>query len=64
MKMHLQNLFYLVKQLGMMILGNGVAFVDTIFEALASDKSFLETFNFLRSHAIRCDQQNKEENAR
>jgi hypothetical protein len=38
--------------------------VDTVFEALVSDKSFLETCNFLRSHAIRHDQQNKEKNAR
>ena len=38
--------------------------VDTIFEALVSDKSFLETSNFLRSDAIRYDQQNREKNAR
>jgi hypothetical protein len=38
--------------------------VDTIFEALVSDKSFLETYNFLRSDAIRHDQQNREKNAR
>ena len=36
--------------------------VDTVFEALVSDKSFLETCNFLVSHAIRYDQQNKEKN--
>jgi hypothetical protein len=29
---------------------------DTIFEELVSDKSFIETCNFLRSHAIRLDQ--------
>jgi hypothetical protein len=38
--------------------------VDTIFEALVSDKSFLETYNFRRSDAIRHDQQNREKNAR
>jgi hypothetical protein len=38
--------------------------VDTVFEALVDDKSYLETCNFLRSHAIRHDQQNKEKNAR
>jgi hypothetical protein len=38
--------------------------VDTIFEALVSDKSFLETYNFLRSDAIRHNQQNREKNAR
>jgi hypothetical protein len=41
-----------------------IGMVDTVFEALVSDKSFLETCNFLRSHAIRYDQQNKEKNAR
>jgi hypothetical protein len=30
--------------------------VDTAFEELVSDKSFIETCNFLRSHAIRLDQ--------
>jgi hypothetical protein len=34
--------------------------VDTAFEELVSGKSFIETYNFLRSHAIRLDQQNKE----
>jgi hypothetical protein len=38
--------------------------VDTVFEAIVCDKLFLETCNFLRSHAIRYDQQNKENNAR
>jgi hypothetical protein len=41
-----------------------IGIVDTAFEALVCDKSFLETFKFLRSHAIRYDQQNKEKNAR
>jgi hypothetical protein len=30
-----------------------IGMVDTVFEALVDDKSFLETCNFLRSHAIR-----------
>jgi hypothetical protein len=34
--------------------------VDTVFEELVSDKSCIETCNFLRSHAIRLDQQYKE----
>jgi hypothetical protein len=38
--------------------------VDTVFEALVNDKSFSEICNFLRSHAIRHDQQAKEKNAR
>jgi hypothetical protein len=38
--------------------------IDTAFEALVIDKPFTETFNFLRSHAIRYDQQAKEKSAR
>jgi hypothetical protein len=38
--------------------------VVSVFEVLVSDKSFIETFNFLRSHAIRLDQQYKEKAAR
>jgi signal transduction histidine kinase len=34
------------------------------FGGLVIDKSFIETCNFLRSHAIRHDQQNKERRAR
>jgi hypothetical protein len=34
--------------------------VDTAFEELVKDKSFIEACNFLRSHAIRHDQQNQE----
>jgi hypothetical protein len=34
--------------------------VDKVFEELVSDKSFIESCNFLRSHAIRLDQQYKE----
>jgi hypothetical protein len=41
-----------------------IGMVDTVFEALVDDKSFLETCNFLRSHATRHDQQKKEKNAR
>jgi hypothetical protein len=37
-----------------------IGLVDTLFEELVSDKSFIETSNFLRSHAIRLDQQYKE----
>jgi hypothetical protein len=33
-----------------------IGLVDTAFEELVSDKSFIETCNFLRSHAIRLDQ--------
>jgi hypothetical protein len=32
-----------------------IGIVDTVFETLVSGKSFLETYNFLRSHAIRYD---------
>jgi hypothetical protein len=35
-----------------------------VFEELVSDKSFIETCNFLRSHAIRLDQKYKEKAAR
>jgi hypothetical protein len=38
--------------------------VDAVFEELVSGKSFIETCNFLRSHAIRLDQQYKENAAR
>jgi hypothetical protein len=34
--------------------------VDTVFEELVSDQSFIETCNFLTSHAIRLDHQYKE----
>jgi hypothetical protein len=36
-----------------------IGLVDTVFEELVSDRSFIETCNFLRSHAIRLDQQYK-----
>jgi hypothetical protein len=41
-----------------------IGLVDTVFEESVSDKSFIETRNFLRSHAIRLDQQYKEKAAR
>jgi hypothetical protein len=41
-----------------------IGLVDTVFEELFSDKSVIETCNFLRSHAIRLDQQYKEKAAR
>jgi hypothetical protein len=41
-----------------------IGLVDTEFEELFSDKSFIETCNFLRTHAIRLDQQYKEKAAR
>jgi hypothetical protein len=41
-----------------------IGLIDTSFEELVSDKSFIETCNFLRSHSIRLDQQYKEKAAR
>jgi hypothetical protein len=41
-----------------------IGLVDTVFEELVSDKSFRETCDFLRSNAIRLDQQYKEKAAR
>jgi hypothetical protein len=41
-----------------------IGLVDTVFEELVIDKSFIETCNFLRSHVIRIDQQYKEKAAR
>jgi hypothetical protein len=41
-----------------------IGLVDTAFEELVSDKSFTETCNFLRLHAIRLDQQYEEKAAR
>jgi hypothetical protein len=41
-----------------------IGLVDTVFEELVSEKSFIETCNFLRSHAIRHDKQNEEKAAR
>jgi hypothetical protein len=37
-----------------------IGMVDTVFEALMNNKSFSETCNFLRLHAIQHDQQAKE----
>ena len=73
MKMHLQNLFYLgqrtwnddeTKKRRFIQNAQNIGLVDTVFEELVSDKSFIETCNFLRSHAIRHDQQNREKAAR
>jgi hypothetical protein len=41
-----------------------IGLVDKVFEELVSDKSFIETCNLLRSHAIRLDQQDKEKATR
>jgi hypothetical protein len=41
-----------------------IGLVDTVFEELVSDKSFIETCNFLRSHVIRLVQQYKKKDAR
>jgi hypothetical protein len=41
-----------------------IGLVDTVFEELVSDKSFMVICNFLRSHVIGLDQQNKEKAAR
>jgi hypothetical protein len=41
-----------------------IGLVDTVVKELVSEKSFIETCYFLRSHAIRLDQQYKEKAAR
>jgi hypothetical protein len=41
-----------------------IGLVDTVIEDLVSNKSFIETYNFLISHAIRYDHSNKEKAAR
>jgi hypothetical protein len=41
-----------------------IGLIDTVFEELVCDKSFIKTCNFLRSHAIRLDQKYKEKAAR
>jgi hypothetical protein len=38
--------------------------MDTVFEELVRNKTFIETCNFLRSHAVCHDQQNKEKATR
>jgi hypothetical protein len=38
--------------------------VDSVFEEVVIDKSFIETCDFLRSHAVRLDQQYKEKATR
>jgi hypothetical protein len=73
MQMLSQNWLYLVKRLGMMMKSKSVALYRMLkilvwliqcFEELVSDKSFIETCNFLRSNTIRFDQQYKEKAAR
>jgi hypothetical protein len=41
-----------------------IGLVDTVFEELVINKSFTETCNFLRSHAIQYDHQNEEKATR
>jgi hypothetical protein len=41
-----------------------IGMVGTVFEELVRNKSFIETCNFLRSHAVRHDQQNKDKATR
>jgi hypothetical protein len=41
-----------------------IGMVDTVFEELVQNKSFIETCNFLRSHAVRHDQQSKDKATR
>jgi hypothetical protein len=41
-----------------------IGLIDTFFEELVSDESFIEIYNFLRSHAIRLDQQYKKKSER
>jgi hypothetical protein len=41
-----------------------IGLVDTVIEELVSDKYFIETCDFLRSHAIRLDQKYKEKAAK
>jgi hypothetical protein len=41
-----------------------IGLVDTVFAELVSDESFIETCDFLRSHANRLEQQYKEKAAR
>jgi hypothetical protein len=38
--------------------------VDTVFEELVRNMSFMDTCNFLRSHAVRYDQQTKDKATR
>jgi hypothetical protein len=40
-----------------------IGLVDTVFEEVINDMSFIETGNYFRSHTIRHDQQNKEKAA-
>ena len=53
-----------IKKIRFIQSAQSIDLVDTVFEELVTDKSFIETCNFLRSHAIRHDQQNREKAAR
>jgi hypothetical protein len=65
MKMPSQNWLYDdVKKRRFVQNSQNIGLVDTVFEELVSDMSFIDTCNFLRSHAIRLDQQYKEKAAR
>jgi hypothetical protein len=68
MKMPSQNWLSLGKRLGMMIWlvqnAQNIGLVDKVFEELVSDKSLIETCNFLSSHDIRLDQQYKKKAVR
>jgi hypothetical protein len=41
-----------------------IGMVDTVLEELVRNKSFIETCNFLRSHAVRHDQHTKDKSTR
>jgi hypothetical protein len=73
MKMHSQNWLYLdqknwnddeIKKGRFVQNAQNIGLVDTVFEELVSDISFIETCNFLRLPAIRLDQKYKQKAAR
>jgi beta-glucosidase-like glycosyl hydrolase len=53
-----------IKKLRSVQNAQNIVIVDTVFEELVSDNSFIETCHILRSHAIRLDQKYKEKAAR
>jgi predicted aspartyl protease len=53
-----------IKMHGFVQNDQNIGLIDTDFKELVSNKSFIETCNFLRSHAIRLYQQYKEKAAR
>jgi hypothetical protein len=53
-----------IRKLQLIQNAQNIGLIDTVIEELVSNKSFTETCNFLRSHAIRYDHQNKEKAAR